>query len=92
MLNKVVEALYKIEGLPGITVSDIRGFGRKRKEEKTAIINNGIIDFTPKIKIEIVVQDELVEKVINIIQTNSHTGNPGDGKIFVASLDDFYHT
>ncbi|MBI5476150.1 P-II family nitrogen regulator [Stygiobacter electus] len=85
MLTRVVTALHKIEGLPGITISDIKGFG-KGGGKKENDDEEGIYDFVPKNKIEIVVQDELAETVVNSIQENAHTGNPGDGKIFVTDV------
>ena len=97
MLTKVVTALHKIEGLPGMTISEIKGFGKSRAKKSSLSgipqvarenDNNdeGIYEFVPKVKIEIVVQDKLVEKVVNTIQENTHTGNPGDGKIFVIEV------
>jgi len=85
MLIKVVSALHKIEGLPGITISEIKGFGKSRGRKENAV-DEGIFEFVPKCKIEVVVPDVLVEKVVNTIQENAHTGNPGDGKIFVTEV------
>lgn len=85
MLIKVVTALHKIEGLPGITISETKGFG-KSKGKKDNGNEEGIFEFVPKNKIEVVIQDELVEQVVNTIQENAHTGNPGDGKIFVTEV------
>lgn len=86
MLTRVVTALHKIEGLPGITISEIKGFGRTRGSKETELSDEGIYEFIPKNKIEIVVPDELAELVVNTIQENAHTGNPGDGKIFVYNV------
>ncbi len=86
MLTRVVTALHKIEGLPGITISDIKGFGKGDGKKENGN-DEGIYDFVPKNKIEIVVQDELAETVVNSIQENAHTGNPGDGKIFVLDVE-----
>jgi nitrogen regulatory protein P-II 1 len=78
----VVSELQKIKGLPGVTISDIRGFGKTRANDlEEKLIDD--IEYVHKMKIEVVVPDEIVEQIINIIQTNAHTGNPGDGKIFV---------
>ena len=97
MLTRVVTALHKIEGLPGITISDIKGFG-KSKGKKSSLSeippeagengsdDEGIYEFVPKNKIEVVVPDGLMELVVNTIQENAHTGNPGDGKIFVTEV------
>lgn len=98
MLTRVVTALHKIEGLPGITISDIKGFGKSRGKKSSLSgippeagennnIEEGLHEFVPKVKIEIVVQDELAEKVVNTIQENAHTGNTGDGKIFVVDVE-----
>ncbi|CUS78586.1 nitrogen regulatory protein P-II family [Candidatus Kryptonium thompsonii] len=86
MLTKVLTALHKIEGLPGVTISEVKGFGKTRRSKEKELSNEGIYEFVPKIKIEIVVRDELAETVVNTIQENAHTGNPGDGKIFVIEV------
>ena len=87
MLTRVVTALHKIEGLPGITISDTKGFGKSRGKKENYTDEEGIYEFVPKNKIEIVVHDEIAEIVVNAIQENAHTGNPGDGKIFVTNLE-----
>ena len=86
MLTRVVTALHKIEGLPGITISDIKGFGKTKGKKGNGNNEDGIFEFVPKNKIEVVVQDELAETVVNMIQESAHTGNPGDGKIFVTEV------
>lgn len=99
MLTRVVTALHKIEGLPGITISDIKGFGKSRGKKSSLSgippeggendnIEEGVYEFVQKVKIEIVVQDEVAEKVVNTIQQNAHTGNTGDGKIFVIKVEE----
>lgn len=88
MLTRVVTALHKIEGLPGITISDTKGFGKSRGKKENDTDEEGIYEFVPKNKIEVVVQDDLAETVVNSIQENAHTGNPGDGKIFVYDVGD----
>lgn len=87
MLTRVVTALHKIEGLPGITISEIKDFGKSSGKKESIDTDEGIYEFVPKNKIEIVVQDVLVELVVNTIQENAHTGNPGDGKIFVIEVE-----
>ncbi len=84
----VVTALQKIENLPGATISDIRGFGKSRARGAEEKIVDGLIAYVQKVKIEVVVPDELVETVVSTIQEQAHTGNPGDGKIFICSVDD----
>jgi len=89
MLSKVVEALKQIEGLPGLTVDrDVRGFGRSPVGYDRDRIVDDLVEYIPKAKIEVVVPDDLVEKVVETIQQNAHTGNPGDGKIFIIPVED----
>ena len=89
LLSKVVEALRQIEGLPGLTVDrDVRGFGRSPVEEDRDKIVDDLVEYIPKAKLEIVVPDELVEKVVTTIQQHARTGNPGDGKIFVINVEE----
>lgn len=87
-LLDVVSELQKIENLPGVTISDIRGFGKSRGKEAREKITDGLITYVQKVKIEVVVPDEMVEIVVNTIQAKAHTGNPGDGKIFIYSVDE----
>jgi nitrogen regulatory protein P-II 1 len=86
-LLNVVSALQKIENLPGVTISDIRGFGKSKAQDAREKIMDGLIAYVQKVKIEVVVPDELVETVVNTIQAQAHTGNPGDGKVFICSVD-----
>lgn len=89
MLTKVVEALKQIEGMPSMTVDrDVRGFSRTRRDVARHKIIDDMVEYIPKVKLEIVVPDELVEKVVATIHQHAHTGNPGDGKIFIISVDD----
>src|SRR4030067_3311105 len=88
MLSKVVEALKRIDGLPGLTVDrDVRGFGRSPVGHDRDRIVDDLVEYIPKAKLEVVVPDELVEEVVETIQQNAHTGNPGDGKIFIIALE-----
>ena len=82
MLDKVLDALGQIEGLPGITVSTVRGFGQTRGRAAEAK-DDSTVHYVNKAKIEVVVPDALVETVVHTIQEHAHTGNLGDGKIFV---------
>ena len=88
LLSKVVEALKEIEGLPGLTVSDVRGFGRGRAAGAPSKITEGTVEYVNKSKLEIVVPDGLVSRVVETIRLKAHTGNPGDGKIFVYPVHD----
>src|SRR5512143_4014432 len=87
-LLEVTEELHRIEGLPGVTVSEIRGFGKGRAKNAKDKIVYEMVEFVPRIKLEVVVNDEMLDEVVNVIQKFSHTGNPGDGKIFVANVEE----
>jgi nitrogen regulatory protein P-II 1 len=87
-LLEVAEALKKIEGLPGVTVSDIRGFGKSRAKNARDKVLYELVELVPRIKLEVVVEDELADEVINVIQKYSHTGHTGDGKIFVVNVEE----
>ncbi len=87
-LLQVTEALNEIEGLPGVTVSEIKGFGKGRARNAKDKIVYEMVEFVPRLKLEVVVADEMVDEVVNVLQKYSHTGNPGDGKIFVSTIDD----
>ena len=81
-LDEVKEALNAI-GVQGITVSEVKGFGRQKGHTELYRGAEYVVDFLPKIKVEIVVGDDMVEKVTDAIQSAANTGRIGDGKIFV---------
>ena len=81
-LDEVKEALNAI-GIQGITVSEVKGFGRQKGHTELYRGAEYVVDFLPKIKVEVVVADDLVEKVTDAIQSAANTGRIGDGKIFV---------
>ena len=81
-LDEVKEALNAI-GIQGITVSEVKGFGRQKGHTELYRGAEYVVDFLPKIKLEIVVPDDLVPKVVEAIQSAANTGRIGDGKIFV---------
>ena len=81
-LDEVKEALAEI-GIQGMTVSEVKGFGRQKGQTEVFRGSEYTVDFVPKIKIEIVVADEAVERVVKAIQETAKTGKIGDGKIFV---------
>lgn len=85
-LDDVVTALHKIEGLPGLTISEIKGFGKSRAKNAKDAITEGLHLFIKRVKIEIVLHDGLVDEVVDTIQRIAHTGNTGDGKIFVIEV------
>lgn len=86
MLSKVAWALQNIDGLPGMTVTKVQGFGRGKAKGAPHRIVEDLIDYVPKVKIELIVNDDMEEEVVRTIVKNAHTGNKGDGKIFVAEL------
>ena len=85
-LDDVREALSEI-GVQGITVSEVKGFGRQKGHTELYRGAEYVIDFLPKIKLEIAVTDELAERVVETIAGAARTGKIGDGKIFVTTLE-----
>ncbi|MBZ0180253.1 MAG: P-II family nitrogen regulator [Melioribacteraceae bacterium] len=85
-LDDVITALHKIEGLPGITISEIKGFGKSKAKDSEDAIREGLHDYVEKMKLELVVHNDIVDEVVDTIQQIAHTGNPGDGKIFVVDV------
>lgn len=86
-LDEVKDALNAI-GIEGITVSEVKGFGRQKGHTELYRGAEYVVDFIPKIKMEIAVSDELVSKVVETIQASAKTGRIGDGKIFIISLEE----
>ena len=85
-LDEVREALAGV-GVQGITVTEVKGFGRQKGHTELYRGAEYVVDFLPKVKIEAAVKDELVEQVIEAIEKSANTGKIGDGKIFVFSLE-----
>jgi nitrogen regulatory protein PII len=85
-LDDVREALAEV-GVQGITVSEVKGFGRQRGHTELYRGAEYVVDFLPKIKIEVAVTDDLLERVVEAIQKSASSGKIGDGKIFVWQLD-----
>jgi nitrogen regulatory protein P-II 1 len=86
-LEEVKDALAKI-GVRGMTISDVKGFGRQKGHTESYRGTEYKVDFLPKSKIELVVADELVDQVIEIIEKNAKTGKIGDGKIFLSPIEE----
>lgn len=86
-LSKVTLALQKIDGLTGMSVSDIYGFGRGRARNEPDKVTEDLVDFIPQVKIEIICRDDLAETIISTIENAARTGLRGDGKIYVAPVD-----
>lgn len=86
-LDEVKEALHEI-GLQGITVIEAKGFGRQKGHTELYRGAEYVVDFLPKVKIEIVLPDDMVERAIDAIKSAAHTGRIGDGKLFVSHIED----
>ena len=87
-LIDVIAELQKIDNLPGVIISDIKGFGKTNAKDNESKTNLDGIDYVHKVKLEVVISNDMVENVVNTIQLNAHSGLKGDGKIFVTSVDD----
>ncbi len=85
-LDDVIEALTEL-GIEGVSVSEIRGFGRQKGRTEIYKGAEYVVDFLPKVKIESVIPDELVEPALAAIQKAASTGKIGDGKVFVIPVD-----
>lgn len=85
-LDEVREHLVK-QGVTGMTVTEVRGFGRQKGHSELYRGAEYIIDFVPKIKIEVMINDDLVDLVVDTILEHAKTGKVGDGKIMISSLE-----
>ncbi|MBM3535263.1 MAG: P-II family nitrogen regulator [Alphaproteobacteria bacterium] len=86
-LDEVKEALHEV-GIQGITVTEAKGFGRQKGHTELYRGAEYVVDFLPKVKVEVVLDDALVDRAIEAIQKAAHTGRIGDGKIFVSSIEE----
>jgi len=86
-LDEVREALSDL-GIMGLTATEVKGFGRQKGHTELYRGAEYVVDFLPKVKLDIVVADEMVDKVIDSITKTAHTGKIGDGKIFVMNVED----
>jgi nitrogen regulatory protein P-II 1 len=86
-LDEVKESLSAI-GIQGITVTEVKGFGRQKGHTELYRGAEYVVDFLPKVKLEIIVKDDLVASVVAAIEKAAKTGRIGDGKIFVQSIDE----
>lgn len=85
-LDEVREALSEL-GVSGLTVTEVKGFGRQKGHTELYRGAEYVVDFLPKIKVEVVIADELLDTAVESIIKAAHTGKIGDGKIFVSSVD-----
>jgi nitrogen regulatory protein P-II 1 len=86
-LDEVKEALHEV-GVKGITVTEAKGFGRQKGHTELYRGAEYVVDFLPKVKLEIIIEDGQVERAVEAIQTAAKTGRIGDGKIFVSPVEE----
>jgi nitrogen regulatory protein P-II 1 len=86
-LDDVKDALHEV-GIKGITVTEAKGFGRQKGHTELYRGAEYVVDFLPKVKLEVVLEDQLVERAVEAIQQAARTGRIGDGKIFVTTVDE----
>ena len=86
-LDEVKEALHGI-GIQGMTVTEVKGFGRQKGHTELYRGAEYVVDFLPKIKVEIVVEDDMADKVVEAVSGAANTGRIGDGKIFVQPVEE----
>lgn len=86
-LDDVREALSEI-GVQGITVTEVKGFGRQKGHTELYRGAEYVVDFLPKVKMEMVINDEFLDRVLETIQNTANSGKIGDGKIFVQGIED----
>ena len=86
-LDEVKEKLHEV-GIKGITVIEAKGFGRQKGHTELYRGAEYVVDFLPKVKIEVVMEDELLDAAVEVIQQTAHTGRIGDGKIFISTIDE----
>ena len=86
-LDDVKDALHEV-GVKGLTVLEAKGFGRQKGHTELYRGAEYVVDFLPKVKIEVVVDDAMAAKAVEAIQQSAHTGRIGDGKIFISTVDE----
>ena len=86
-LDEVKEALQDV-GIQGITVTEAKGFGRQKGHTELYRGAEYVVDFLPKVKLEVVLEDQLVERAVEAIEQAARTGRIGDGKIFVSAIEE----
>ena len=86
-LDEVKDALSEV-GVQGMTVTEVKGFGRQKGHTELYRGAEYVVDFLPKVKIEVVMEESMVERAVEAIQQAAHTGRIGDGKIFVSTIDE----
>lgn len=90
MLSKVTSALESIDGFPGMTVTDVRGFGREKSLHDQGAphrVSEDFVEYVKKARIEVVAHDDMIDQIVETIVSTAHTGNKGDGKVFVWNVE-----
>ncbi len=85
-LDEVKEALREV-GVTGMTITEVKGFGRQKGHTELYRGAEYVVDFLPKVKVEVVVPDSMVEQVVEAIRNGAYTGKIGDGKIFIINVE-----
>lgn len=88
-LDEVKDALNDI-GIVGLTICEVRGFGRQKGHKELFRGSEYVIDLLPKVKVEVVVKENQCQEVVDVLMNTARTGNIGDGKVFVSTLDEVY--
>lgn len=88
-LDEVREALSAI-GVQGITVTEVKGFGRQKGHTELYRGAEYVVDFLPKVKLEVAIKDEMLDQVVDAIEKSAATGKIGDGKVFIFHLEEVY--
>lgn len=86
-LDEIKDALNEI-GIHGMTITEVKGFGRQKGHTELYRGSEYTVDFIPKIKLEVIVSDNIADKVVEVIETKGKTGKIGDGKILVSSIEE----
>jgi nitrogen regulatory protein P-II 1 len=86
-LDDVRDALHDV-GIGGMTITEVKGFGRQKGQTETYKGAEYVIDFLPKLKIELILRDDQLETILDVIQRTAFTGKIGDGKVFILPVDD----
>lgn len=90
MLTRLMRSLEAITDFPGMTVTEVQGFGREKSHHEAGAVHSRIedvVDFVKKVRLDIVAHDAMVESIVGEIARTAHTGNRGDGKIFVLPVE-----
>ena len=88
LIDKITAALLELPEFPGMSVADVRGFGRGMKSSASHTLQEELQEFTPKLRLEIFVRDHMAGDVADAVAAAAHTGNRGDGKVFILPVEE----